>query len=248
MAKKNPGKSRIILLVAVFSIVLYFSGVISGLYANKILKEETKKDIGNLKYETKQNLESLQSYVDFLDTNLKDMQLEQVFLDTLSRKDMCNFSRISMNELVSHLRFYWSRLPYRIEDYENNNKVTEEYTILKDQYAHLSIRTWILAKSEYDKCNMNIVHGLYFYSINCKDCVKQGEEIDRLSKKIAAARSDMIMFPIDFNSNQTIILNLKEFYGINSTPAIIINDKVFQGRLFTAEELTNFPNRIYNKK
>ena len=45
----------------------------------KIIKEETKHDINSLKEETHQNIESMQKYVDFLDTNLKNLQLEQSF-------------------------------------------------------------------------------------------------------------------------------------------------------------------------
>ena len=44
---------------------------------------------------------------------------------------------------------------------------------------------------------------------------------------------------IDFYLNETIVANLKKFYGINETPALIINDQVFQGRLFKAEELVS---------
>ena len=246
--KKTTNKNRIILIVIILSIILYFTGVISGLYANKIIKEETKRDIGNLQVRTEQTLDSLQSYVTFLDNNLKDMQLEQVFIESLSPNDMCNFLNISLNELIRQLGYYWNKLPYRLEEYEKNNKLSEQYILLKEQYSHLSIRTWIIAKSEYDKCSMDVVHGLYFYSRDCEICVKQGEEIDKLNKKVLARGSEMIMFPIDFNSNQSIVKDLKKYYGINSTPAIIINDKVFQGRFFTVEEMLNYPTKTDKKK
>ncbi|MBI1935199.1 hypothetical protein HYS31_02055 [Candidatus Woesearchaeota archaeon] len=235
-------RRKIIIFTIILSIVLYLAGVLSGLYANKFVKEETKQDIQIFKKETESSLGSLQSYVQFLDANLKNMQLEQTFIETLGQAQVCDFLNISRDEMIRQLRYYWSKLPYRIEDYEKNI-ASEEYLLLKQQYEHLSIRTWIIARTQYNKCNINIAHGLYFYANDCPLCVQQGQQIDQLNKKILASSSDLIMFPVDFNSEETITKNLKSYYGINSVPAIIINDKVFQGRLFTAQELMNFPRR-----
>lgn len=236
--KKTVRKGTgIILLAVLVSIILYLAGVFSGLYANKLVKEETQKDIISFREETKQDIGSLKGYIDFLDSNLKGMQLEQTFIETLSQEQMCSFLSISLDELVKQLNFYWSRLPFRLEEYERYNKPSEEYLLLKEQYTHLSIRTWLLAKKQYDKCKMGIVHGLYFYSADCDECVKQGEQIDKLSRMVSSAGSSMIMFPVDFNSSSSVISNLKKYYGIKSTPAIIINDRVYQGRLFRAAEL-----------
>ena len=232
--KKRTG----IITIAIFvSIILYLAGVLSGIYANRLSKEETQKDILSFREETKQDIGDLKGYIVFLDSNLKNMQLEQTFIETLSQDEMCSFLGISLEELVKQLNFYWSRLPFRLEEYERSNKPSEEYLLLKEQYTHLSIRTWLLAKKQYDKCKINIVHGLYFYSADCEECVKQGEQIDKLSKMVSNAGSSMIMFPIDINSKESVIQNLKKYYGISSTPAVIINDKVFQGRLFRAAEL-----------
>ena len=241
-------KKTYIILFAIFaSVILYLAGVFSGLYANKILKEATEKDISILKEKTSKDLVALQSYVDFLDVNLKSMQLEQTFSETLTSEQMCAFSMISLNELFSQLSYYWDRLPYRIEEYEKHNELSEDYKLLKQQYAHLSIRTWILA-NQYEKCGMNVTHGLYFYSAECKECIKQGEQLDKLNRKVKASGKEMVMFPIDFYMDEPIVKNLKKYYSISSTPAIIINDKVFRGRLFTAEELFSAQNTTGARK
>jgi hypothetical protein len=237
MQQKIPSKKTIILVAVVVSVILYLAGVYSGLHANKILKKETEEDIRSLKQETAEDLEAMENYVDFLDSNLKNMQLEQTFIETLSHEEMCDYLVISFNELISQLRFYWERLPFRIEEYERSNQLSEEYLLLKQQYTHVSIRTWILAKNQYEKCNMDIVHGLYFYSSDCETCVEQGEQLDEVNRKVRAIGKDMILFPIDFDSDEPMIKNLKEYYKIKSTPAVMINDKVFQGRVYKADEL-----------
>ena len=235
-------KTSIIVIAVIASAILYFAGVFSGLYANKLIREETQEGITTLKKETKQDLEDLQSYIDFLDGSLKNMQLEQTFMETLTQEQMCNFSEVSLKELFKQLGYYWEKLPFRIEEYERYNEPSEEYKILKQQYAHLSIRTWIIARNQYEKCGRKMLHGLYFYSADCEECIKQGEELDELSKRARAAGIDMVVFPIDFYMKENIVANLKDYYKINSTPALILNDEVFQGRLFTAQEL--FPSQL----
>lgn len=240
--EQSPKRRHIILFAIIISIILYLTGVFSGLYANKLVKESTQKDIFNLKTETSKDLELLQNYIDFLDSNLKDMQLEQTFIETLNDEQRCIFSSISLNDLFSQLGYYWSKLPYRIEEYEKYNELSEEYKTLKKQYAHVSIRTWILARSQYEKCSIDLIHGLYFYSADCEECVKQGEQLDILGRNTNQQGTEIIMFPIDFYLKEPIVENLKKYYNIKSTPAIVINDKVLQGRLFTASELFKAAN------
>ena len=72
---KTPSRRKgIIFLAIVISVILYLAGVYSGLYANKIIKEETEKDIETIKEKTEQDLDILETYLNFLDTNLKNMQ------------------------------------------------------------------------------------------------------------------------------------------------------------------------------
>ena len=246
--EQSPKRRYIILFAIITSIILYLSGVFSGLYANKLIKESTQKDIFNLKTETSKDLELLQNYIDFLDSNLKDMQLEQTFIETLNDEQRCIFSSISLNDLFSQLSYYWSKLPYRIEEYEKYNELSEEYKTLKKQYAHVSIRTWILARSQYEKCSIDLIHGLYFYSADCDECVKQGEQLDILGRNTKQQGTEIIMFPIDFYLKEPIVENLKKYYNIKSTPAIVINDKVLQGRLFTASELFKAANLTTSSK
>lgn len=227
----------IVLAAVVISIVLYLAGVWSGLYANRLLKKETKEDILSLQIQTEETLEFLENYVRVLDSNLKNMQLEQLFVETLTHDDLCRFSTITMNDLVQELGVYWSMLPSRLEEYERNNVLSEQYLELKDQYTLLSIRAWILARNNYKKCNTDLVPGLYFYSVECPECIEQGEELDKLKSEFANMGKDFIVFTVDSASTSSLIKHLKDYYNINSTPAVVINDVTFQGRLFSVGEL-----------
>lgn len=248
MGRIIRGKERklIFTIAIVVSIVLYLAGVFSGLYASRVIEErtkedlavfraESKKDIGSLKSETEEDLEILSNYVDLLELNLKIMQLEQSFVETLSHEQMCAFSSITTQGLLNELSYYWDKLPYRIEEYEKNNILTEEYLLLKDQYTQLSVRTWIHARNKYHKCKGLPLPVLYFYSSDCTSCIEQGEELDKF--KIDMEDKQVLVFTVDTNSDDLIINYLKEYYKITKVPAIILNDNVLQGELFSANRL-----------
>ena len=165
------------------------------------------------------------------------MQLEQLFLDTLNRRDGCNFSTISLSQRFSQLAYFWERLPFRMEEFEATTELSDEYLLLKAQYTDLSIRTWILAKNQYEQCNTSLVQGIYLYTADCEDCVAQGEELDALKRALDEEGREALIFTLDFNSPDPMLLSLLKYYDVNQTPALIINNKVYQGRVFTSEEL-----------
>jgi len=245
---RETKKKMIITAAIVASVVLYLAGVFSGLYANKVIEKETEHDINVLKQETEQDFEFLKSgtesqmndlreYITFLDGNLQSMQLEQTFMETLDHEKRCNFSKIAMEYLFKELNYYWSLLPYRIEEYEKNTELTVDYLTLKQQYTQLAIRAWVLAKSSYETCNSTMVHGLHFYSTDCETCTSQGEQLDTFSLYLRESDIDVVLFTLDINSEEPIVKVILEFYGINQTPAILLNDKLYQGRIFSSFEL-----------
>lgn len=228
MQKNNVKQQRVrlITIAIVLSIVLYVLGVVSGLFANNLLKKETQ-----------QEYESLREYVRLMDSNLQSWQMEQQFLNTLSEKERCNFSRIAMGKLTDLLSDYWATLPFRLEEFEKNNVLSPEYLALKKQYTQHSIRTWIVAKDLYEQCGHESIVGLYFYTPTCNTCTRQGEELDELRKKVRTGGKELMLFVVDSSTEELIVQDLKEYYNITMTPALIFSEEVYQGQVFTAEEL-----------
>ena len=236
--QNTPKKWTIIILAVVISAVLYLAGVYSGLYANKILEKKTEQEITSIKEGTEQQMQRLEEYIGFLESNQGSMWLELSFLETLSEDEICNFSEISLKSLFEQLDYYWKRLPFRIEEYERDNQpLSEEYLALKKEYTQLSMRTWILARKRYNKCDTKIVHGLNFYTTDCELCAKQGEEIDKFSSELREKGVDALIFTIDLNSEEPIVKFLKQYYSIQSTPALLINSRIYQGQVFKADYL-----------
>lgn len=252
MAKKQSFKKNrtaILTVAIILSIILYLAGVFSGLYANKIIEKKTTADLLNLKNETntsleniktgaKQDFDILSDYIKFLDGHLQNLQLEQTFMETLSSQEKCNFTEIAMDSLLKQFEYYWDRLPLRIEEYESQvDDLSQEYVLLKQQYTQLSIRTWILANNRNKECNGDLITILYFYTRNCNNCVAQGEVLDELRNYYMLKNKDVLIFTVDLNSDFSIIRYMKQYNQIESAPALLIDDTVYQGRVFNLDEL-----------
>jgi len=216
----------ILITAAIISLLLYFLGVFSGLYATKFIKQETEED-----------LRSMRNYVDILDKNLRSIQLEQLFTESLEQEERCRFASLSVERLVEQLGVYWERLPFRIEAYERGRELSEEYGQLKEEYTELSLRTWIIAKDTYQRCSTDLLPLLYFYTAECEICVSQGEELDLFQKLRESADSKSIVFTVDLNAKELLVDSLRAYYNITSVPSIIVNEKIYQGDLIRAEEL-----------
>ncbi len=228
MMKKRLRKRRtgIIALAVFLSILLYFLGVLSGLYANKAVKKETQEGLLFMK-----------NYIDLLELNLKTVQLEESFVKTLNKEELCRFSTIAMDGMLDQLREFWNKLPFRIEAYERNRKLSEDYLNLKKQYIDLSLRAWLVARDKYEQCDTDFIPVLYFYSRDCEVCIEQGRALDNLKGRMREKGKELLVFTVDIDADERFLDYLKKYYGIKGAPAIIFGNTVRQGRLFSEEEM-----------
>ena len=65
-----------------------------------MIKKETDDSIITLKSQTQQDLDSLRNYVTLLENNINSLQLEQLFIESLSDEQRCEFSSISLDNLM----------------------------------------------------------------------------------------------------------------------------------------------------
>ncbi len=226
--KSRPSKGPLIAAAAIISVVLYLAGVISGLYANKILERRTQSDIA-----------FLTAYVGGLEDALGAIQLEQGFLESLDENETCSFSALSMDDLVAQLSYYWDSLPARVEAYESGRNLSDEYLAIKRDYTRLSLRAWSIARNTYRSCRNDMVPVLYFYAPACEACVEQGENLDELRSLLSVRGQEPMVFTVDMTADESFIRLLRQYYEVRSPPAVIINDRVFQGRSFDAYDFLN---------
>ena len=223
-------KKTIIIIAISLSIILYVFGVFSGIFANRIFEKKVDKDI-----------EVLKEYVDLFALDVKNIQLQQVFIENFEFGDQCELLNIYLTQLYSQLNQYWQILPSRLEAYEKKDNLPEEYISLKREYIRLSLRFWLLSMKNYNECNnKDIIPLLYLYSKDCDDCVFQGEQFDKYNNIMQQINKSVIVFTVDGEFPDDTIYLLKTYYNISKYPATIVNGKTVQGKVIQAGALEDF--------
>ncbi len=224
------GRKTIVVIAVLISVVMYFAGVLSGLYANKVVEHKVKQDVDLLK-----------SYTDSSALDMKNMLLLQFFMENMD--DRCRFSKIYLSDLYKQLHLYWQKLPARLEAYEREGAVSDDYVVLKREYTRLSLRIWLIAQTNYGMCNdTEFIPFLYFYSKDCDTCVRQGEIIDSLKQEESLKNKTLVGFPVDADFPDDAIFLLKEYYNVTGVPTIIINRKVLHEELVPLDALMDAIN------
>jgi hypothetical protein len=228
--RKEMKRGTIIMIAIAISILLYAAGLLSGLSYSKFVEQRIES-------KAERDTAFLVNYIKDLDSNLQSLQIQELFINSLDERDTCRFADTYFAEMSQNLNYFWSVLPSRLEAYERDNKPTQEYLDLKKSYTKLSLRAWVIAKKNYQECDTKIIPILQFYSKDCADCVSQGEVLDSLKEFLAEQDKALIVFTVDYDYNESALNLVKKYYGIRSVPALIVNDKPLQGRLFSGNEI-----------
>ncbi|MEM5777175.1 MAG: hypothetical protein QXJ06_01875 [Candidatus Aenigmatarchaeota archaeon] len=199
--KKEYKKAYI--FVFILSIILYAFGVYTGIFLQK-------------------NTEAiLNKRLEEIEKSMENTQLEYLYINSLGEKISCDALKIMVDETNNNL---W-KIGQELVDLESadNNRFIE----IKKQYSLLSVRAWILNNYLKDKCKDNNIILLYFYSVPCEGCIKQGKILDDIREKEFENR--IKIFVLDAGLDLPIINTLKKTYNVNITPFIVFENKTFSG-------------------
>jgi len=100
---------------------------------------------------------------------------------------------------------------------------------LKSHYSLLEIKDLLLMQKVSEKCNLEPIFLLYFYSNKkgeCADCKRQGYVLTELSKQYPQLRVYSFDYNLDLSAVETLI-SLKNISG--DLPAMVINDELYSG-------------------
>lgn len=110
---------------------------------------------------------------------------------------------------------------------------------LKKYYSLLQVKDYLLMQELSNKCDITADSLLYFYSDECKECVKQGYVLTEFKKRYPELRIYSFDSDLDFSVIDTFIglYNLEDVY-----PTVIAHDKTYQGFISLVELEELFPN------
>jgi hypothetical protein len=220
---------KLILFSLIFSTLFYILGIITGIiFGNEIIKvlEKRNENITILINEIKRFNE----------------ELERVKLLLLSQ-EKCEVIKNFLEEEEKLLQNFYSILPYRLEEFEFG-EVPKWYSDLKKEYMKLELNTWIIAK-EYESCKEDFITILYFYKPKCFECIKQGEELDKI-RNYLQKKYEVKIFTVDINFSSSILSIIKKIYNINDAPSFIFKNITFSN--FTSfDEFLSFFQSLKKK-
>lgn len=172
-------------------------------------------------YFNSQRLEVLSDMQENLAVDILSLETQFQLLQELSCKDIKENSVLS-TELAS----LQGKLAYTERQLGSEN---QEVIKLKRQYSLLEIKDMLLMKRVAQKCGLQPVFILYFYSNEkgaCDDCEKQGYVLTTLAEKYPSLRVYSFDYSLDLPALKTLIT-------INNVsvdlPALVINDVVHNG-------------------
>lgn len=157
--------------------------------------------------------------------NYESMQLQYAYIDFIGSEKSCVLlSKTLESDLLS-----LEDLRIKIEKYSRDfNLDDEEYIQLKRKYTLAELKYWLLAKKAKEICGEDVVSLIYFYSPeDCDDCRAQSYILTSLKESFGGK---LLIFSIDESfEEESMVGILKEIYDVSKYPALIIEDKAFEG-------------------
>ncbi len=209
----KKSERRIYLLTGALTIVLYVMGVLTGFYVYSLGVNQGYNQLAEMRSEIDQYSKGLQS-----------LQLQQLYLSS-DNNLTCRYLVSSINSLQSDIYMLAKKLPKKLEVFEKYYPQDQNYVKIKKDYMSLLIKSWLFSLTVRNRCGKNVVPILYFYSSDCEDCIEQGYTLDALQRDV----DNLLVFTIDFNLDDETVRMIKQVYGIDTVPSLIVNEKAMRG-------------------
>jgi len=155
-----------------------------------------------------------QSEIGRLTNQVDNMQLQEMFIT--GEKVDCRLMYSTMGSLSYNLYDMVGRLKSTSPD-------TPQFYESKRQADFLSLKAWMVAKNIREKCTSDILPVLYVYSGSCPECVEQDNVLQTMKSKYPG----LLVYAIDYYLDEPAIKLVKDAYEIRSTPAMIIDHKLY---------------------
>jgi len=167
------------------------------------------------------------------DLRVKTMSLEMQY--SLLAENPCAHTKTNtLNEELYQLN---SKIDFMESSLGTSNT---DVLRLKEYYSILQLRHYLLLRRAMKECGEDYIFVLYFYSNkeDCPDCRSEGDIITYFRKEL----ENMRVYAFDIDIDNVAIETVKELYGVDAIPTMVINDQVFKGFLSKNEMQKVFAN------
>ncbi len=179
----------------------------------------------------KSQVSFIERQVKWQQTEFSSLQTQYLYLEQLARDKDCTGIGHTFERAVKNL----DESRVRLESFEQHAKVSkEDFDLLRRDYAIAQIRFWLLSERKTELCGGDAVSVLYFYSTKeeCPECENQAFVLTYLKKKFDG---QILIFSLDGkDSEEPLVDLLKDTYGIDTYPSVVVGNITFRG--FTSKE------------
>lgn len=160
------------------------------------------------------------------DVKYMSLQMQYLYLNAFSAQDSCPMITASLKDSVKDLS---DSLNEVVDFEEENGLVTDKRReVILRRYALDNLRYWLLATQSKQKCDMQIVPIIYFYSEECPSCPTQGTILSYFK---SVFEEKVLVFPInvDMRKDETMVEMVMSQFNVTKVPTLIIDNKKYTG-------------------
>jgi hypothetical protein len=152
------------------------------------------------------------------------LQTQYLYLNAFDNHNNCPVLSGALKSAVEDLSASLSEVVATEEEKSSDSS----NTAITRRYALDNLRYWLLAKESKDKCNLDIVPILYFYSADCPSCPNQGTILSYFKNKFG---EQVLVFPInlDLRGQEPMVDIVIGQFNITKYPTTVIDDKKYEG-------------------
>jgi len=173
-----------------------------------------------------------------------DAKLQSMYYQTMDNESC----RAAVDENLKFSdRVYQQGL--RIERYEDANKLTEKIQLEKRKYALLKTEFLLNSITLKERCSEDYVNLIYFYRDKPTMSEKSSQRVQSIILKEIKDMfgADVMLIPLPTDMDISVIEIIKNSYNITKFPALIINNKKFEG-VVSKEDIMKTVCSFYKKE
>jgi len=177
-----------------------------------------------------ERVSALEQTTSALKDSVETAELQFALLDVLKPEVACNYLISTASDLGNKS----DELASEVERYENSQKIDDtSFSTLKKQYTTTLIRDWVTVEKIKKVCEGDYLTIIYFYSNkDCDKCEDQGIVLTYIKDVL---KENVMIFALDTDLGLTTVNSLRDSFGIDSYPSLVIENKMYSEYLSLEE-------------
>ncbi len=163
------------------------------------------------------------------EVNYLSLQSQYLYLNAFSSYNNCPMLSTALKGTIKDLSDSLGEV-IAYEEQDEKKLSEKRKQIIMRRYLLDNLRYWLLAKESKDKCDLDIVPILYFYSSECPSCPNQGTILSYYKQLFG---EKLLVFPInlDFQEQEPLVETVMSQFNIVKQPTLVIDNVKYEGVL-----------------